>query len=227
MKLRAWAGPVALLGALTLTGCGALTPGTASVVGDQKISMQQVEDLVTAQCEGADLAAKKSGGQSQASPLSDVKRRSLGLLIDTSLSEQFAQSEDATGTAEVTQLIYGTYEQALAQYPSKARATLGDALKKLAESQSALVTVAARKSGETVSTSNVEQLLNSGIAARRAWQKKITIDTDPRFSPDKTGFPASGDGSVSQASSSFAKDGQAKQVDQAWVDDLPDSQKCG
>ena len=225
MKLRAWAGPAAVLTALTLSGCGALTPGTASVVGDEKISMSQVDDLAAAQCTALDAAGKS--GQSQALPVSDIKRRSLGLLMDTALSKQYADSQDAAANPQVTQLIYGQIEQSISALPAKARGPLGDAFEKWAEARSALVTVAARESGETPSTSNLEKLLDAGVAARQKWQKSITIDTDPRFSPDKTGFPGPGDGSVSQASSSFAKGGVASQVDPSWVDQLPASQKCG
>lgn len=226
MKLRAWAGPAAVLTCLALSGCSSLTPGTAAVVGDEKISMKQVDELAAAQCDGAVASAEK--GQSAPLSISDVKRRSLSLLIETKVSEQYAESQDAAPTAQVTSLIDSSFTQALQQFPSKSRKVLGDALHDLAASQSALVTVAARNSGETVSTANVESLLNAGVAARREWQKKLHIETDARFNPGKSGYPSSdGNGSVSEPVSGFAKGGVATQAAPAWVDALPATQKCG
>ncbi len=51
--------------------------------------------------------------------------------------------------------------------------------------------------------------------------------TDPRYAPSKDGFPGGGDGSVSRASSGFAKGATATKADAKFVAGLPASQKCG
>ena len=225
MKLRRWAGPVAVVAALTLSGCGSLSPGNASEVEGQKITMSSVDDLVEAQCDA--VTASAQSGQATALPVSDIKRRSLGLLLDTEVSKQYAESQGVTPDKAVVDAIYGQFSQAIAALPAKPRAVLGDALQNWAEGRAGLVAVASEATGEEPSPSNLEQLMNAGVAARDEWQKGIDIETDPRFSPDASGFPAAGDGSVSEPASSFAKSSVATQVDPTWVATLPDSQKCG
>jgi hypothetical protein len=211
--------------ALTLTGCGTLSPGAAAEVNGEKITMAQVDDLMKAQCDALDVAAK--GGQSQALPISDVKRRVLGLLIDTQLSRQFAESEGVATSAQVADLIYTQTTQGIDQLPSRARATLSDAFHDWSDAQAGLVAVAARQSGQAPSASNLQSLFDAGMTARKKWQKSADVETDPRFSPDENGLPGAGDGSVSRATSSFAKGATAGQVSPAFVDALPDGQKCG
>ena len=106
MKRRGGALTAAVLAALTLSACSSLTPGTAAEVDGQRITMSQVDDLMTAQCDALEAAGKSGSGQAQALPISDVKRRVLGLLIDTQLSKRYAESEDVAASPQVADLIY-------------------------------------------------------------------------------------------------------------------------
>jgi len=89
------------------------------------------------------------------------------------------------------------------------------------------VEAGSESTGTAVSFTNVEQLLNAGLKDRDAWLKKAKITTDPRYSPNKAGYPGSGDGSVSRAGSDFAKSSVATKTDPKWVSGLPANQRCG
>jgi len=226
VKLRGWVAPLAVLATLSLAGCGAgLTPGTAAVVDGQRITIQQVDDLVAAQCSAADAAAK--GGSSSPMPLSDVRRRSLGLLMDTALSKKYAADQHITPDHRIADALYGQFEGAIQQLPATARDRLSTAFKDWAVGRAILVQAGSAQTGQAPKSTNLEQLINAGLTERDAWQEKVTIHTDPRFSPAKNGFPGGGDGSVSRPTSTFAKATVAKNVDPAWVGGLPASQKCG
>ena len=79
----------------------------------------------------------------------------------------------------------------------------------------------------TVAAAQSEQLINAGLQVREQWLEDADVETDPRYGPDKDGFPGGGDGSVSKPTSDFAKGATAEQVDPAWLSGLPAGQKCG
>ncbi len=58
-------------------------------------------------------------------------------------------------------------------------------------------------------------------------EESHTIDTDPRYAPNKQGFPGGGDSSVSKAGSSFAKSALSTKGDAKWTAELPADQRCG
>jgi hypothetical protein len=210
---------------LLLSGCGQLTPGTAAVVNGTRISNAEVKDLADAQCAAADQAAKS--GQSQTMAVSRVKQQSLGLLMDTELSLQFAEAKGITPDKSLVNGFYGQLEQGIAGLPEQTRAELEDVFHRWAEGRAALVQAGSKATGQQASSSNLQQLLNAGLQARDGWLKNADISTDPRYAPSKEGYPGGGDSSVSRAGSDFAKGAGAQQPDPTWVSGLPASQKCG
>ncbi len=227
MKLRRGV-PVAVAGvaaSLMLTGCSQLTPGTAALVNGTRISDTQVEDLAQAQCTAADKA--KASGQSQTMSVSRVKAQSLGLLMDTELSLQYAKDQKISPDTSLVNGFYSQFEPGITPLPTKARTTLTDVFGNWAKGRAILVQAGAASTGQKVALNNLQQLLDAGLKDRTTWLKKASIDTDPRYAPGKDGFPGNGDGSVSQASSSFAKAAGAAQQDPTFVSGLPAGQKCG
>ena len=226
-RTRLWAVPSAALALLLLAGCGGqITPGTAAVVNGTRITNDQVDDLAAAQCVAADRAAKTGNSTSMA--ISRVKQQSLGLLMDTRLTLQYAKSQDITPQPLLAKSFYGQLEQGIDPLPGKARTVLTDVFQSWAKGRAILVQVGSASTGQAPSSTNLDQLINAGLTQRTAWmKKKSTIKTNPRYAPSKEGFPGGGDGSVSRAVSSFAKGATATKADAKFVAGLPTSQKCG
>ncbi len=225
MKLRGRAVAAVAIALLLLSGCAGLTPGTAAVVNGSRITDEQVADLAHAQCVAAERAAAQ--GSTTTTPLAQVKQQSLGLLMDTELSRQYAKDEGLTAPTGLAQGIYAQFQPSIDPLPGSARAVLREVFQDWARGRALLVEAGSRATGQQVSNSNVQQLLNAGLQAREPWLKKADIETDPRYDPSKEGFPGGGSGSVSKPVSKFAKDAGKDQPDAAWVSGLPASQKCG
>lgn len=225
-RTRAWAGPAAALALLLLSGCGELTPGTASVVNGARITDAQVNDLADAQCVLRGTLTKS--GAAPATSAARVRQESLGLLMDAELSQQFGKASKITADKLLTNGFFGQVEPVFAPLPKKAREEFTSVFQDWSKGRAILVQAGSKSTGTQPTLQNLDQLLNAGLQARDAWLKKVRIDTDPRYAPDKRGLPGGGgDGSVSKASSSFAKGGSATELDQKWVTGLPASQKCG
>lgn len=225
-RARAGAVPVAALALLLLTGCSELTPGTAAVVNGTKITNKAVDDLADAQCVAANRAPKSAQATSMA--ISRVKQQSLGLLMDTELSLQYAKDQGITPEQSLSQALFSQFEPGIAPLPGKTRTVLTDVFQSWAKGRAILIEEGSKSTGQAPSQSNLDQLVNAGLQDRDRWLKNHTkITTDPRYSPTKQGIPGGGDGSVSRASSQFAKDAGAAQPNQKWVSGLPPSQKCG
>jgi hypothetical protein len=210
---------------LLLTGCGQLDPGAAADVNGTRISDQQVTDLAEAQCTAADRAAK--GGQSTTMAVSRVRAQSLGLLMDTELSLQYGKEEGIKPQKGLVDGFFNQLEQGIDPLPEKARTVLTDVFTKWAEGRAILVEAGSEATGQQVSFTNVDQLVAAGLKERDGFLREAEITTDPRYSPNKQGFPGGGDGSVSRPGSDFAKSAGAAQPDPEWVSGLPENQKCG
>ncbi|MET0839139.1 MAG: hypothetical protein ABWY19_10185, partial [Marmoricola sp.] len=72
-----------------------------------------------------------------------------------------------------------------------------------------------------------DKLLQAGLQQRQTWLKKADITTDPRYGPDKDGYPSRDSASVSQARSTFAVDADKETPSPAFLSGLPANQKCG
>ncbi|MEO7351238.1 MAG: hypothetical protein ABIR34_10640 [Marmoricola sp.] len=224
-RARVWAAPSAALALLLLTGCGEITPGTAAVVNGSRITNDDVNDLAAAQCVAADRAAKS--GNSTAMAISKVKQQSLGLLMDTELSLQYAKDQDIVPEKTLAKGFYNQLEPGITPLPGKARAVLTDVFATWAQGRAILVTAGSKSTGQEPSFTNLDQLISAGLQDRTTWMKGAKIETDPRYAPSKGGFPGGGDGSVSRAGSTFAKGARSAKPDPKFVAGLPASQKCG
>ena len=224
-RVRVRAVPAAALALLVLTGCGTITPGTAAVVNGTRITNHEVNDLAAAQCFAADRAA--AAGNSTAMAVSRVKQQSLGLLMDTELSRQYAEDEGIEPQKFLAKAFFSQIEPEIRRLPGKTRTVLTDVFQSWATGRAILVQAGSKATGQAPSPTNLDQLTSAGLRARDSWLKKATIVTDARYAPSKEGFPGGGDGSVSRASSDFAKGEGATQADPKWVGALPASQKCG
>lgn len=233
MKLRGVAGkkwgaravPAAAFALLVLSGCGGISPGTASVVDGSRITNDEVNDLAEAQCVAADLAAE--AGQSTSMAISRVRQQSLALLVDIELTKQYAEDEGIEPEKSMTDGFYSQLEPSISPLPEEARTVIADVFGEWAEGRAALVEAGSQSTGQEPTFTNIEQLTNAGLEARNSRLETTEIRTDPRYAPNEQGFPGGGESSVSRASSDFAKSASAAEPDPEWVSGLPANQKCG
>ena len=212
-------------GALLLTGCSGLTPGTAAVVEGTRITTSSVDRLAAAQCDAIEQAAK--AGQAQAVPLARIKQQSLQLLLDIEVDEGFAEDEGIRPPRSLVSYIDEQLQSQVQGLKGRAGEVLGETLQRYAASRAAVVQAGAEATGQEATPDNLDQLVGAGLERRDAWFKKADVDTDSRYSPDADGTPGGGSGSVSTAASDFAEQGSSEQPDPAYVASLPASQKCG
>ena len=216
---------VAAFAALVLGGCATLPPGAAAVVGGTKITSSDVEELADSQCAGAELAAKTP--QAQTVTRKQLSQRSLRLLMDIELTRQYADEQGLEPRPDSSAAIYTQVQPLVEALPKKHRESTAATFHNWADATDVLIQEGARATGQKETEQNQQDLLNAGFQKREAWRKKVDIEIDPRYGPSDDGWPGSGDGSVSEASSTFAKDANKEQADPKWVATLPANQKCG
>ncbi|MCW2762144.1 MAG: hypothetical protein JWR85_2345 [Marmoricola sp.] len=227
MKLRRWVAPSLLMPLLLVSGCAGsdLTPGTASVVDGTRISMSEVSELADAQCSGVELAVKAK--QSEPSSRKLLVQQALSLLIDVEVNLKFAKTEGLQPRPAFVSAMYAQVEPLIEALPKDQRGVTEDVFHRWAQGRDMLTQVGERTTGQTLSATNEQQLLEAGYQQREPWLKKITIDTDARYSPNDEGFPGAGDGSVSKPTTTFAKAASSSQPTPAFIGELPPNQRCG
>lgn len=233
MTARRWTrlvptGAVVALVAVAGSGCGVLSPGTASTVGGERISDAQVREVTSAFCDL--IAVGVRSGQSQPVPLAQQKQQLLTVLIETRLNRQFAEDRGVSAAPEVTAYLVSQLAQGFDQLSGKDAEVLDGLVQSLAEGRAALAAVAAQESGgQQVTPQNLDQLQQSGLELRQEWQKGVDIETDARYAPDADGSPGGGSASVSEPASTFATQAVAASQgqDPGYAAALPASQRCG
>jgi hypothetical protein len=217
---------VAMGAVLLLSGCGNVSPGTASVIDGTKISRSDVTELAEAQCAGIKQAAK-SQAQSQAAPRRQLLQQSLTLLMDIELSLKYGKAENVSPRPEEVAATYAQVEAPIKALPAKYQDFMKDVFQRWAAARDVLIQVGEQSTGQQPTASNGDALLQAGYQKRDPWLGTVDIHTDPRYGPAGIGWPGGADPSVSKPVSSFAKDAGKAQPAPAWVSALPSSQKCG
>jgi hypothetical protein len=210
---------------LLLTGCGEITPGTASVVNGTRITNDEVNDLAEAQCSGVALAAKTQQGQ--ASSRKKLEEGALSLLMDIRLNLDFGKSFGIEPRPASVKAIYAAIAPLIEALPAKHRPVTEGVFQRWAEARDVMTQIGEQTTGQQATPENGDAVINAAYQAREPWVKKAKIDTDPRYAPNEDGLPGTGDGSVSRPSSDFAKGASAAEPDPKWISGLPASQKCG
>jgi hypothetical protein len=218
---------VAAASLLVLAGCGDdPAPGAASVVDGHKITVSQVDELATAQCDGVKLAAKS--GQAQAASRKQVTQQALGLLIDIRLNLDYGASLGLTPRNAEAQANFAQVKPLIASLPSRYQSYLDSVFEKWADGRDLMTQVGEQSTGQAATTATAEQVLDAGYKLRQTWlDKHATIKTDARYAPGKVGWPGEGDSSVSTPVSSYAKAAAKSTPSAAFLGNLPSGQRCG
>lgn len=224
----------ALAGAagLVLSGCtGDVSPGVAATVGEETLSVSEVDRATRSMCTSI-VEGVGTGGQSPSSiPLSFVRQGTLQLLALDAQARQIAEAYDVEPGADHARERAGRMQAAEA-LPAEARADYVKVMSANALAVSLLDKVGraelARSGGGRVSAAQAGQ---AGLEVFRAWPQEHGIDVDPRYGLEVVdGQLTSVDTHTSVAVSDSARQGLVTdlgQVDPAYLESLPSSQRCG
>jgi len=221
---RAAALSIATLTALaTLSGCGDLHPGVAVQAGDEKFSLQDVDEITRDVC----TVIQSDAGSAGTYAMQAIRRGVVRSLALRSAAEQLAQQYDVEpGSA---------YNAAVKQYTAKLTA-VSDAERDHAVTvlaaadyvQGVIIAIGTAELTAAGVTVDQDTATAKGAEILKAWTVEHGIEVDPRFDLElgDTGLETV-DTDTSYALSDFATQAGADQPTAEFVAALPPSQRCG
>lgn len=215
-----------LLAGLLLSACGT-HPGSAAVIGSERISNAELDDVATALC-SAQSRGNAGAGQTQELASRAARQGALDVLISATLSRQFGESRGVEPDQEQVSQALAANEQNISALPKDQREVFRTTLRKFAEGQLMLLEVGRRsltaKGAQNVSD---QQAVAEGTTLRNAWARRnADVSVDPRYGEYSKGALVGRSGSLSVPVSQAAADGNSPNPSAGWVSSLPASQKC-
>jgi hypothetical protein len=206
---------------LLLTGCGTAAPGIAARIGDQELTVREVDQATANYC----VALGKLESEV---PMSFVRQFVVQLLALRSQAEQIADEygvEPGSTYANDVAQRQGT----AATKPEEVRQDYVDLASTTAYAQDILDQVGKIELDEQgVVDATPEQVSQAGVDVFDRWPDVHGIEIDPRYglkSVDGVLTPI--DTNTSVAVGETAKSGLATEPDTAFAKSLPATQRCG
>ena len=214
---------LATVAGCALSGC-ANHPGSAAVVGSERISDSRLDDVAGAFC----ALASAQPQQAEAPASKGARLQALGVLIDDALSRQYAEAEGVEPDQAQVSAFVARSEATLDALPAKERSVFRATLTEYAEAQTSLIALGTRELREAgTAKPTQEQALAEATRLKSAWaERNADVSVDPRYGRYTEGALQPADGSLSVPVSASAKAGAAATPAPAWVAGLPASQKC-
>jgi len=215
----------------TVTACALSScadhPGSAAVVGSEQISDSRLEDVAGAFCALASASAQTQQ-QPQQQDSRTARLQALGVLIDDSLSRQYAATEGVEPDQEQVSAFIQRSEQTLDALPAEERSVFRATLTEYAEAQLSMIELGKRELQEAGTANPTEQqALTEATRLRSAWAaKNADVSVDPRYGTYAKGALQPADGSLSVAVSKDAVAGARATPGPTWIASLPANQKC-
>jgi hypothetical protein len=217
-------GRLAVVGAAValLTGCGAARPGIAAEVGDEPITVNEVDELAASVCavqeelpdEDPNAPGVVSGERARNSALQGLILRSIADQMADDYSVESGQ--DFQGQVDQVRLQFGSVdddklEAALPAYTSIAY----------------FIDIMRQIGAKTDSNLSGDQALGAGIEVAQEWQADNGVETNPMFGSFSIGDQEiqSERSDIAFAVSESAKD--AEEGSESYAASLPESQRCG
>lgn len=222
--------------ATALTGCGSdvlsadLHPGAAAVAGDYEITMEELDEMSDDLCRLIEPQLEANG---DVLPMARIRAIALtNLLIEGELSRRFADDQDVEVSDELEAGLRAIPEQLEAQGYEGRDLELAVEFSERGQFHQFVVTeVARRELGDQTTTST---LVERGEEIFVEWLKTQDYEVDPRIgslNPLEGGIFEKGDPGLSVPVSDQAVEAAAREDDievhEAYVESLPDSQRCG
>lgn len=206
---------------LLLTGCGSAAPGVAAKVGDQELTVRQVDSVTANYCTAL-------GELESEVPMSYVRQFVIQLLALRSQAEQIA---DEYGVEPGSTYLNDVAQRqgTAATKPEEVREDYVDLASTQAYAQDVLDQVGAIElEQDGVVDPSAEEISQAGVDVFNQWPDVHGIEIDPRYglrSVDGVLTPV--DTNTSVAVGETAKSGLATEPDTAFAQSLPLTHRCG
>lgn len=220
-KTRLMTAATMAVAGLLLTGCGSAAPGIAAKVGDQELTVREVDRATAHYCTAL--------GQLESQvPMSFVRQYVLQLLAVRSQAGQIADDYGVEAGESYLSDVAQRKVTATTQ-PEEVRQDFVDLASTTAYVQDILDQVGAIELDDAgVVDPTAEQVSQAGVDIFNQWPDVHGIDVDPRYGLDVVdGQLAPFDTNTSFALSDTAKSGLATEPDTAFAQSLPTTQRCG
>jgi hypothetical protein len=220
-RLRRLAG-LAVASTLALSGCGLANPGVAARVGDDTITVRDVNEESDLICQAVEKDLQDP------LPMSLARYQILTGQISRAIATQIAEEYDVSPGSDYTAAVAAAEAQ-VAAYPEETR----DTLLTVTTTQAYVESILAEASKKLLAEEGLADPTLDEISARSqelfaTWPDSHTLDIDPRFGFEFVdGAYTSAETGVSVAVSDTAKAGRAEEPDPAVTALLPVSQRCG
>lgn len=230
MRRRLLAVTAASVAAAVLTACGGMHPGAAVVIndGDYEVSMDELDDLAAAWCEGLPVLAKAQGQAVEPSEGIDARQDITLLLVQSYLTPLAAERADAPEPPPAARTVLPSDVTEITDQMDADR--VDDFLRVIELSQE---TGAWQESiGSTLPEAGSADPAQLGQQYVLDFAADFDIDIDPRIGLDGDRLEAeaediarSGSMSIAQSSEATMREDPERQAD--LVDSLPPTQSCG
>lgn len=208
-----------------LTGCGSTPPGVAVQVGDDEISMSEVDELTGEYCRAIE---RQLVGNAQTVPMRYFRGGVAGNLALRSAAEQMAEEYDVE-PGEVYDEKVAQLEQSVAVLDEDVRESVI-----VVESSAAYVEAVQVGVGERVLTEQgvaepkYSERLREGRRVFEEWLAEEDVEFDPQLGVELSdGQVTPVDTSLSYPAGEDAQEGAKDQPDQTYARGLPDAHRCG
>lgn len=203
-----------------LTGCGAVpafNPGVAARVGDETVSLDQVDDVSTSFCNYVE--GQLQAGQVLAGHY--LRGQVAGALALRVAVDQFAEEQGVSAADD--------YAQAVAEAEKQLNSLPDDQVQAVIDVQGVpLYLQAVEKSVGEQQGASGDDATKAGEAAFLDWLDQQDIDVDPRFGISiEKGATQPADTSLSFGVGDVTKKADANEPDTAYAALLPETQRCG
>jgi hypothetical protein len=219
--------PVAVVAALTMSGC-AHSSNTAAEVGGTTITKADVDLLSNYQCDLINSAAKDPSQQVSPITMDKVRTYIATALINNALDDQLIKKTKVKVSPSLYKADLASAEASGKTVPARDRDRFnalaldsiraGYGIQVLANSE-------LEASGTTQPTE--DQITAAVTALRNSFRKGVKIDVNPIYGLGADGATTVVDPSASKAVTSFAKDTVAASPSAAFLTSLAPGQTCG
>lgn len=220
------AGPVLAL--TLLSGCGVAGtewhPGVAAEVGDEVVTTNRLDSVVTAYCSAIEEQVAANG---QALPLSLLRTGIVGQLALVSAAEQLADLYGVDPAGSYDQQVR-ELKDAVAELPEDVQEAVLDVETANAYLDGVSIAIGRKQLRDRGQTPTDQEASAIGQQTFADWIAENPVDIDPRYGVEVTdGGLAPVDDTLSVAVGETAQQGTVQQPDPAYTERLPSTQRCG
>lgn len=213
---------VVALAALTLSGCAGLHPGVAAQVGEESITMGEVDTIAADFCEAVEPQLE---GQAETVPNAYFRGGIAGTLAMRSVADQLAEEYGVTADSNDFEQRLAELRRGVAVLPEDLR----DSVIRV-ETAPLYVEEIQAEVGEVVldGQGDRSEFVAAGQEEFARWVSENGVDFDPSLNTVmREGTVATEDRSVSFAVSETARGGLEEQPNSVLARQLPTTQRCG